>query len=605
MALTEKKTPVDMERALQGMVYEKNVRIPTRDGSYVMANVFRPDTDEPVPSLFCVSIYGKDLHEQDGFAEIWDDMLDKLPHMKETSTLSLHTHETSDPEVWVPYGYACVRVDLPGSGKSPGRLDPFSPTEARAAYDAIEWAAAQPWSNGKVGMAGISYLAVSQWRAATEQPPHLTCICPWEGVSDFYRDWNRHGGILSTFYPGWFPMQPLMLQHGNGESPWGDLDDGAPMGGPDALTEEQLRENRVDASAEIRTRERDEQWWRDRSADLEKITIPFLSAANWGGLGLHLRGNVEPFVQSPAREKWLEIHGGNHRDRFYLPEGEQLQRQFFDYYLKGDDNGWADRPPVMLQIRHVDDTYVDRDEHEWPLARTQWTKYHLDAGRASLGTSPVAAESAASYRALGDGASFTTEAFASETEMTGPVVAKLHVSSSTEDMDIFATLRALRPDGSEVTFHGSSDPAVPMSQGWLRVSHRKLDPVRSTEWRPVHTHDEIQKLTPLDVYEVHVEIWPTCLVLPAGYSLQLLIEGKDFVRVDIEQPDVYVRLGKRMSDLAGDGNDRSDLFRGSGPAIHNDRVDRPADVFDGTSTIHTGGRYDSYLLLPLIPAKRR
>jgi predicted acyl esterase len=272
-------------------------------------------------------------------------MLDKLPHMKKTSTLSLHTHETNDPEVWVPWGYACVRVDLPGSGKSPGKLDPFSPNEARAAYDAIEWAAAQPWSDGKVGMTGISYLAVSQWRVASEQPPHLTCICPWEGVSDFYRDWNRHGGIMSTFYPGWFPMQPLMLQNGNGESPWFDLDDdNAPIGGPEALSPEQLKANRVDASAEIRSRELDEQWWRDRSSDLSKVTVPFLSAGNWGGLGLHLRGNVEPFIQSPAKEKWLEIHGGNHRDRFYLPEGEQLQKQFFDYYLRGEDNGWAERP---------------------------------------------------------------------------------------------------------------------------------------------------------------------------------------------------------------------------------------------------------------------
>jgi putative CocE/NonD family hydrolase len=215
---TEKPTVLDLERALQGMVYEKNVSIPTRDGSYVSGNVFRPETTEPVPALLCYSIYAKDLHEQDGFPEIWAEMLEHLPNMSEHSTLSLHTHETNDPEVWVPWGYACVRVDVPGAGKSPGTLDPFSRAEARAGYDAVEWIAEQPWCNGKVGMTGISYLAIAQWHVASEQPPHLAAIVPWEGVSDFYRDWARHGGMLSTFFSGWYAMQAVRLQHGNSAS---------------------------------------------------------------------------------------------------------------------------------------------------------------------------------------------------------------------------------------------------------------------------------------------------------------------------------------------------------------------------------------------------
>ncbi len=604
MAVGVKKTPVDLDAALEGMVYEKNVEIPTRDGSYVLANVFRPDTTETVPALLCVSLYGKDLHEQDGFPEIWNEMLETLPNMKEGSTLSLHTHETNDPEIWVrKYGYACVRVDVPGSGKSPGLLDPLSPTEARATYDAIEWAAAQPWCNGKVGMTGISYLAMTQWRVASEQPPHLACILPWEGVSDYYRDWNRHGGIISTFFNGWFPMSPVILQHGNANSPWVDLDDGAPIGGPLALSDEELHANRIDPAAELRARELDDDWWRERSADLRKITVPFLSAANWGGHGLHLRGNMEPFIQSPAEQKWLEIHGGNHRDGYYLPEGEALHKQFFDHFLKGVDNGWQDRPRVLLNIRHADETFVPRPESEWPLARTSWEKYYLDPDAGLLGPTPPKGESSVSYPGLGEGVRLRTAPFAEETEITGPLVANLHVSSSTDDMDVFVTLRAFRPDGTEVMFHGSSDPAVPLTQGWLRVSHRKLDPERSTPWRPFHAHDELQKLTPGQIYEVQVELWPTCLVFPAGYQLELLIEGVDFARTDLEQPEEYLKLGKRMSEAAGDGNDRSNVFRGSGPALHNDWVDRPEAVFGGTNTIHTGGRHDSYLLVPVIPSE--
>ena len=256
----------------------------------------------------------------------------------------------------------------------------------------------------------------------------------------------------------------------------------------------------------------------------------------------------------------------------------------------------------MLKIRHADDTFVPRNENEWPLARTQWTKLFLDASSGSLGDEAAPVEAAVSYQGFSDGVRFQTAPFEEETEITGPLAAKLHVSSSTDDLDLFVTLRALRPDGSEATFYGSADQAVPLAQGWLRASHRKLDPAKSTEWRPFHAHDEIQKLTPGEVVEVQVEIWPTCLVFPPGYRLELLVEGKDFVRHDLDRQAVYEGLGIRMSDAAGDGVDRSDVFRGSGAFLHNDPVDRPAEIFDGTSTIHTGGQYDSYLLVPVIPA---
>ena len=598
MAVTHKRTPIDMERALQGIVYEKNSSIATRDGSYVMANVFRPETDQPVPALLCASVYGKDLHTQDIFPEIWEDILRQLPQLADRSTLSLHTHETNDPEVWVPYGYACVRLDVPGTGKSPGKIDPLSPAEADAIYDTIEWIAEQSWCNGKVGMTGISYFAMVQWRVAGERPPHLAAIVPWEGMSDYYREFSRHGGIASTFLPAWLPTV-VKLQHGNNEVHT-DLDDGAPIGGPVALSEQQRRANRIDPSHELRTRELDSPWWRERSADLERITVPMLSAANWGGNALHLRGNVEAFTWAASTDKWLEVHGGNHRDAYYLPEGEQLHKDFFDHFLKGEDNGWDKRARVQLKIRHEGERFVARDENEWPLARTAWTKFHLQPD-ATLGAAPPTAEAELSYQGLGEGLRFAAEPFAQETEVTGPLAAKLHVSSSTDDLDLFLTVRALRPDGSEVTFHGSSDQAVPLAQGWLRASHRKLDPRRSEPWRPWHSHDELQKLAPGEVYEVDVEIWPTCFVFPAGYRLELIVAGVDFVRPALEHEDVYAGLGQRLSEDAGDGNDRTNIFRGSGAFLHNDIVDRPAEVFGGTNMLHVGPARESYLLVPVIP----
>ena len=295
-------------------------------------------------------------------------------------------------------------------------------------------------------------------------------------------------------------------------------------------------------------------------------------------MGLHGRGNLEGYYRSVAKEKWLQVHGGNHRDAFYSREGQALQKEFFDHYLKGEDNGWEKHPRVMLKIRYSNETFNDRTENEWPIARTVWTKLYLDLKNLTFVSSALSAPSQASYEALGNGLTFTSAPFEKETEITGPVMANLWVSSSTEDMDIFATLQLFAPDGKEVTWEGASEPAVPLTQGWLRVSHRKLDPNLSTPWRPYHSHDEIQKLNPGEVYEVQVELWPTCIVVPKGYTIVLRIEGKDFSR-----------------------SEKGGMLTGSGIFLHNDPEDRPPSVFGGTNTIYGGGKYGSYLQIPIVP----
>jgi predicted acyl esterase len=562
-------------------IFEKNVAIPTDDGSFVMANIFRPKDTGRYPTILSLSAYGKDLATKDLYVEEWKEMVERIPELFEGSSGFYHNWETPDPELWVPDDYVLIRIDTRGSGKSPGYLDPFSPQEARDFYNAVEWAAQQPWSSGKVGILGISYFAYTQWIVASLQPPHLTAIVPWEGMSDKYRDNSRHGGIYNSMQVGWYAKQVLPVQHGNGASPCRDLDDGSPIGGDKALTPEQLVANRADVEKDFLSRELDGPFYRGRSGDFQKITIPLLSAANWGGFGLHSRGNFEGYYRSVSKQKWLEVHSGNHRDAFYKAEGRALQKEFYDYYLKGKDNGWKKRAQVMLKIQHVDGTLKDRTENEWPIGRTVWTKLYLDPKGMTFAQSPVSTASKASYEAFGKHIAFTSSPFEKETEITGPVMANLWVSSSTEDMDIFATLQLFSPEGKEVTWEGASEPAVPFSQGWLRVSHRKLDPILNTPWRPYHTHDEIQKLTAGEVYEVQVEFWPTCMVVPKGYTLVLRIEGKDFSR-------------------SKDGG----MLTGSGPFLHNHPKDRPPSVFGGTNTIHGGGKYGSYLQIPVVPPKK-
>jgi predicted acyl esterase len=249
---------------------------------------------------------------------------------------------------------------------------------------------------------------------------------------------------------------------------------------------------------------------------------------------------------------------------------------------------------VLLDIRRADGTITRREENEWPLARTEWRKLYLDAGAGALMESAPAETARISYRAMQGSVLFTTPPLPEEIELTGPMAAKLYVSSSTEDMDIFATVQAFAPDGTEVTFPGASEPAAPIAQGWLRVSHRKLDPEKSRPWQPYHTHDEEQKLVPGQVYEVDVEIWPGQVVLPQGYAIALRIEGRDFVR---PRPGI---LGW-IRDLLMDDILHLNVKAGSGFFLHNHPEDRPKDVYDGENAIHAGGEYPSYLLVPVIP----
>jgi predicted acyl esterase len=315
--------------------------------------------------------------------------------------------------------------------------------------------------------------------------------------------------------------------------------------------------------------------------------VPVLSAANWGGQGLHPRGNFEGFMHAASTQKWLEAHGGSHWAPFYTDYGVGLQKKFFDYFLKGLQNGWDKQPRVQLLIRHPGEKFVLRHENEWPIARTQWTRYHLHPDHLALGKTPNKSTKTITYEALGDGVTFSTPQLDKEAEFTGPMALKLFVSSSTVDVDIFAILRVFDPQNKEVLFQGALDPKTPIAQGWLRASHRKLDKARSLPYRPYHTHDEKQLLTPGEIYELDIEIWPTCIVVPAGYRVALTIKGKDYDH------------GQSAASLSNMKNP----MNGCGPFMHDDPVDRPPEIFGGQVTLHFGPQYPAAALLPVIPAK--
>jgi predicted acyl esterase len=575
--------PLSHSESRDDMWIDWNVPIPMDDGVVLRADVFRPLTGGCHPVLLTYGPYGKGLAFQDGYASAWEIMVARHPDVASGSSNKYQNWEVVDPEKWVPYDYAVVRVDSRGCGCSPGYIDHFSPRETGDFFSCIEWAGVQPWSNGKVGLNGISYYAINQWQVATLQPPHLAAMCVWEGAADNYRDATHHGGILSTFFMNWYDMQVKTVQYGLGGRGRRSRATGEPVCGSETLPDEELATNRCNLGGDGLAHALDDDYHKARSVDWSQVKTPFLSAANWGGQGLHTRGNFEGFVRAAAEQKWLEAHGIEHWTHFYTDYGRTLQKRFFDRFLKGNDSAWPDKPRVRLQVRHID-RFEERDEDEWPLARTLWTRFHLNLEACVLQTNPSGVKSDQVFEATGDGITFLAPPVEIDTEITGPAAVKLFVSSSTIDADLFVVLRVFSPDLKEVVFQGAIDPHTPIGQGWLRASHRKLDGNLSTPHRPYHTHDEVQPLCPREMVELDIEIWPTSIVVPCGYRIGLTVRGKDYE---------YVTSGGRLAHFKNEP-------KGCGPFLHDHPVDRLAEVFSGWTTLHSDGKHQPYLLLPVI-----
>lgn len=572
-------------RIHDGMHIDWDVEIKMDDGLSLRADVYRPPKDGKYPVIMSYGPYAKGLAFQEGYPQQWNMMINDFPDVVSGSTTKYVSWETADPERWVPEGYVCVRVDSRGCGRSPGYLNPYSMRERRDYHDCIEWAARQSWSTGKIGLLGISYFAITQWQVAALRPPHLSAMIPWEGAVDFYRDMAHHGGILCTFRKNWFPKQVRTVQHGVGERGKRNPNTGELVAGPETLSEDELAKNRTDPGEDLYSHYLEDEYYSERTADLSKIDIPILSCANWGGHGLHARGNFEGFMGAASKNKWLEVHGLEHWTLFYTSYGLGLQRKFFARYLKGDNNDWEKQPRVFLNLRTVDGGFVQRGENEWPLKRTKWTRLFLGAAN-SLNQNVGADAAKHEYDPNGAGLTFSTPPMERETEITGPSSARLFVSTSTVDADLFLVLHVFDPAGREIVFKGALDPHNPFAQGWLRASHGKLDPSLSLPFRPYHPHKTRELLTPGEIYELEIEIWPTSIILPKGYRIALTIQGKDYE---------YGGKGTTISTFANE-------LKGSGPFLHNDPRDRPSEIFGGKVTVHYGGAYPSSVLLPIIPS---
>jgi predicted acyl esterase len=524
----------------QQMIMEKDVPIKMRDGVTLYVNVFRPMKPGKYPVVMSACLYNKD--------SINDFFIDTFHlHGGTVKTSPFTPFESPDPGFWVPNGYAVVKVAVRGSSNSEGDLYPFSQTEAKDYYELIEWAGVQEWSDGNVGLNGVSYLAMLQWYVAALNPPHLKAIIPWEGGVDLYREFSFHGGMPETMFTQFW----------------------------DSVCYEMINPNAKMEFLSMTAKEHPfyDAYWEGKRAKCENITVPMYVATSWSTVGIHTRGTIEGFKQSPSKNKWLEIHGRKEWEYYYLRETLERQKAFFDYFLKGVENDWMDTPRVLLEVRNRFFNGQFRYENEWPIARTKPTPLYLDGNDMLLRTSPIKKKAKIVYNA--DPAQKANAifkiVFLQDTELTGNMKLKLWVSAEgADDMDLFIGIKKYDKRGKEINFpdfdvveHGM------VAHGWLRVSHRELDEKRSTPLQPWLKHQRALKLKEGEIVPVEIEIPPSSTVFKAGESLGLVIQNCDII---VYNPPEF-------------------------GSMHRDTVNK------GRHVIYTGGSYDSHLLVPVIPPK--
>jgi uncharacterized protein len=540
---TESTAALEMEifSLLEGIIAERDVPITMRDGVRLSVNIFRPKRPGKFPVIMAfVGPYGKDVspHEYSFFR--YEYFVELGLTVGSIRISEATPFEGPDPAFWVPRGYAVVHLDTRGFFKSEGEKQIHTEIETQDYYEAIEWAGTQEWSNGNVGLNGVSYLAVAQWYAASTRPPHLKAIVPWEGVSDRYRDTRFPGGVPESLFSVEWKKRNVVGQLTDAEI--------------DAMLDP------VANQSEIEGRPR-----------LEEIVAPALICASWSDHGLHTRGGFEAFKRISSEQKWLYTHGRKKWEEYYSDQALMFQEKFFDYFLKGTDNGMMQTPRIRLEVRESRDVCAVRDENEWPLARTEYRSLYLDARKGNLRFEEVGQEGKVGYDPACGRAQFDLT-FDRDIELTGHMKLRLWVSAEgADDMDLIVGIRKLDTTGREVHFYGTAMSAYVrgiVTRGWLRVSQRELDEERSTPWQPVLKHQGERRLKPGEIVEVEIEILPSSTLFRKGETLRLAVQGRDL----IEGPP-WGWLGYRRL------------------------------VNKGIHTIYAGGRYDSYLLVPVVPPR--
>jgi putative CocE/NonD family hydrolase len=487
--------PVTVTEPPADIVIDRDVAVPTRDGTVLRANVFRPTGDSPHPVIVSTHPYGKDnLPHRRGGRWIISPQYHVLRQPGPLTFSALTGWEAPDPAWWVPRGFAVVNADLRGCGHSDGVAKLLSHQESEDTYDLVQWAAEQPWSDGRVVMLGVSYLAINQYGTASLRPPALKAICPWEGFTDIYRDFAFPGGIREN---GFMRIWSLLLRRS-------------------ARLAYDLK--RMADSHPLR-----DDFWRSLVPDLAAIEVPMLVCGSFSDQNLHSRGSMRAFTHTGSTRARLYTHRGGKWTTFYSDEALAEQLAFFRGVLDGGDD--APARCVRLELREDRDTITAvHEEAEWPLARTHWTPLYL-AGPGQLATEPASNPGSVGFTR--SHAAVFSWTFAEDTELTGPMAARLWVEArGCDDLNLFVGVEKWR-DGRFVPFEGAFGYGRDrVATGWQRASLRALDPDASSPWEPVPAAIEPQPLRAGEVVAVDVALGPSATLFRAGEQLRLVVAGR-------------------------------------------------------------------------------
>jgi predicted acyl esterase len=548
---------------------EYDVKIPMSDGFFVTANIFRSKkaagNGEKVPVVMCAHPYNNNLTPALKTTPLGGppQQYRLIPQAGGKPVFSkLTSWESPDPNFWIPAGYAVVNMNLPGYASSEGPPSAFSEHQAKCYYEAIEWVAQQAWCTGKVGLNGVSFLAITQWHVAACQvyggpPPSLCCISPWEGLTDVYRDIFCFGGLPEKGFPTfWWHTEVKPVISGT-EDDFVSSEGCLPL---DYLKNHPFYDD----------------FWKAKAAKLEEITVPMLICASFSDHGLHTMGSFRAFEKAKSKHKWVYTHRTGKWVAYYSPEVQNMTKDFMDCFLKDDtSSGFLDTPPVRLEVRSSrNEVHEVRNENEWPIAHTQYTKLYLSEQPLSLSLEPTEKPEETVYSTKQGKALFNFK-FDEETELSGYMKLRVWVEArpentgdaSPDDMAMFVAVNKLDRDGNSVRFNGSVGNKRDMvTRGCCKVSRRELDTDESTDWHPVLKGTSEQKLKAGEIVPVDIELYPSSTFFFAGETLQLIIASDEIIPSPPYKKSVDCNHGKHV--------------------------------------LHFGEKFDSYLLVPRIQTKR-
>ena len=528
--------------------FEKDVPVQMRDGVTVYLDLYMPvDDSKKYPVILAWTPYGK-IDSPNNY-----DLYKDRALMKQKYSTGLDTFEGPEPDFWISHEYVVAVADSRGSTHSEGSLWMVGNQEGLDVYDAIEWLGTQDWCNGKVGMVGNSWLAISQYFAAAHKPSHLTAIAPWEGYSDVYRDVVCRGGIPAAEFISAI-NKTLRLKNG--------IEDLYQM-----LTKYPYM---------------NDYWEKEKRVRYEDIDIPAYIGASYCSF-VHPYGTMRTYCKIKSREKWLRIHNTQEWVDQQTPKYRDDLVKFYDYYLKGIQNDWPETPKVRVSL--LDPTgqdVTDQPEVDWPIPRTEYKKLYLDSRTMSLFETPVVEESRATYTTKKCPENLvpfsqTTYTVSPLDESEGKVEFRLTCEKDTNLCGYFKAHLFVSTDAGDdmdLFFHVTKEdsigcPYYPISlgvdykgpQGRLRVSHRKIENRDYRDWR--HEHRTEEKITPNQIVEIETILWPVGMIWRKGETLVFTISSRELQLFEFPTPPINTR---NM----------------------------------GNHTIYTGGEYDSWIEVPVI-----